>query len=1152
MDIAGNRRQSLPARSQPRPSRLSLAPAKGILKRHDEDNNTVIGVMGMAGGRRNTSIPNNNRRVSFAPEKVNIWATETAEVIYEGDIESDNDLNLRRSPRLAAKRSASPIREGFGITGSPSGRSPSKKRRKSGPSPQRSVRSEGFNNVLIDLDDDNTASMELTLPFTIRADQSPLKPSKNNSNEEIVLRNKESDLEAHKANSLKSVPFPKLIPEGQDNDKENLVGNAGMPLSWTSASMLTPILASPAWPSSLAGIDGMDMEFTRPLRSPKKKLLQMISSMSPNKAKADLLSPGGIFSDAESEADGPVPHIASGAEDVFVNDDDSGMELTRPMGKVGENDSQMEFTRPLSKESDDDSRMELTRPINKAGEGDSQMELTGPLFKVNEEGSGMELTRPLNRVRNTNWVLEDQDGDTMEFTAIQSKPRSLQRMLQNSTKESNLESLNGESQSEEDMEMTAKFKVPTKGNIRGQVTEASQENKLLPISNFPQPGASGHAHIGPNGRENNPQIPLSNNTFNHDEFSESEDDMDLTRPSSNAPHDIQNAGDDSDMELTRPIGSFRPQNSTWGSIAISSDDQDKADHPHAALASESDDDMDLTRPMRTASRETHDGHSSSNTVKEMPNKVDLQAVSMERLSTTQVFDTDDKLIDLDEDEAQQTSHTHTQTKTISHPGLVARTHDIVRARTISDSGYRNITVNEFLNKVNISFMDDFLTDRRSHSSVGLTKTTDEKDADLTDYVVATAAEMPLLKMFEFACRELKADHETVKESFSQWEKETALDNPVLFQEYMEASATTKQIMNSQFQLLKSYSREEAKGSWYQWRYQLTKGLKKDLERNALRLKKVLDNGIGVQLQTAVSEEEGDRSKISDLQEKIATAEKRNSELRKLRDENRSGEKEAHKLLKQEVKAVKEDVRASQAKLEAAAIEAEALVSNITQMLKIKDALLNEAIPQLETRKSELKLIDDADVAKSKNFIKDVLRLTLWRSIDFDQSNSTLRFHFHDDSIVACVDTQSLKVHVSTKFQTHHVRYHLLQEMADEFSQNHDLMGKNSISKRLFKISSRWLEIEDFCNNLDRFCVTFDTNKCIRGKELILDIRLTDSRGRIQIVSAQTDLRNLAKPFYRCTGAISLMNTTLESLTKQCLSLLDDRSLERDSVAVSAR
>lgn len=1169
MDIAGNRRQSLPVRSQPRPSRLSLAPSKGILKRHDDDNNTVIGVMGMAGGRRNTSIPNNNRRVSFAPEKTNIWATETFEVKFEHDNESDSEPNLRRSPRLASKRAASPTREGFGSTGSPSSRSPSKKRRKSGPSPVRSVPSNTADNVLIELDDDNTTSMEFTLPFTIRADQIPLKPSKNKPNDSFALKSNASDLENPKVSTLKSVPFPQLTPEAQENDKENRIGNASMPTSWSSVSMLTPILASPAWPSTLAGIDGMDMEFTRPLRSPKKKLLQRITSMSPNKAKADLLSPGGIFSDAESEATGPIGTILSTANDVFTNDDDSGMELTRPLSAIGENDSGMELTKPSINNYNDDNRMELTQPIIRennnssrveptrslttTNDEDSGMELTRPFASIDRDDSGMELTRPFTNIQNSKWEFGDQDGDTMEFTAIQSKSRNLQEMLHDRAKEDNLEPLDEDNQSEEDMEMTVKLNASSAGNILRQ-TETIVASKAMSTAGSSDRQPTDNLHVALSEKKV-PSHPHQLPNIDNGEAFESEDDMDLTRssrPANDAHPDLQIGGDDSDMELTRPISSFRTQKSTWGPIAASSDDQDEAVRSPAARASDSDDDMEITRPVMMASRETQANHFLQKTSTAIAEKEDLQAVSMERLSTTQVFDTYNKLIDLDDDEVQHTSHTHTQTKTISHPGLVARTHDIVRARTISDTGYRNITVSEFLSKVNISFMDDFLVDRRSHSSVGLTNSSDEGNSDLTDYVIAIAAEMPLLKMFEFACRELKADHETVKESFSQWEKETALDNPVLFQEYMEASSTTKQIMNSQFQLLKSYSREEAKGSWYQWRYQLTKGLKKDLERNAAKLRKALDSGIGVQLQQAVLEEEKDRNKISDLQNKIKATEKRNAELRKLRDENRSGEKEAHKLLKQEVKTVKEDVRASQTKLEAATTQAEELVSDISRMLKDKDALLGEVIPQLETQKRNLQLIDDADVAKSKCSTRDILQLTLWRSAEFDLLNSALKLYFHDDSLTVRLCRGSLRVNISSKVQTHPIRHHLLKQLADEFSQDQDLTEGLHISKRLFEISNRWLEIEDFCNKLDRFCVTFDTVARMRGNEIILDIQLTDSEGKVQNVSAQSDLRNLSKSSYRCTGAIILTNTTIELLTKQCLSLLDNKKWNREAAAVSAR
>ncbi|ANB15853.1 Spc105p [Sugiyamaella lignohabitans] len=150
----------------------------------------------------------------------------------------------------------------------------------------------------------------------------------------------------------------------------------------------------------------------------------------------------------------------------------------------------------------------------------------------------------------------------------------------------------------------------------------------------------------------------------------------------------------------------------------------------------------------------------------------------------------------------------------------------------------NISLNEFLSMISIDFMDKFLSNSRGHSSFGIPEEAVE-GATEEDYWVASQ-KLPLLNMYDFGSHELKNDIKNAKEFFTQWEESVLEDNPVLFQEYVDASADTKQIMKSQFLLLKNFSRQQAKGAWYEWRRQLTNGLNKDLEKNRELLAKDIE------------------------------------------------------------------------------------------------------------------------------------------------------------------------------------------------------------------------------------------------------------------------------------------------------------------------
>ena len=70
------------------------------------------------------------------------------------------------------------------------------------------------------------------------------------------------------------------------------------------------------------------------------------------------------------------------------------------------------------------------------------------------------------------------------------------------------------------------------------------------------------------------------------------------------------------------------------------------------------------------------------------------------------------------------------------------------------------------------------------------------------------------------------------------ERDTTLDPPLLFQEYVEAPVSLKKIMDGQFKILKTWARLKAKGGWYSWRDQLLGGVMPSLNKNEDGLKKV--------------------------------------------------------------------------------------------------------------------------------------------------------------------------------------------------------------------------------------------------------------------------------------------------------------------------
>jgi hypothetical protein len=102
--------------------------------------------------------------------------------------------------------------------------------------------------------------------------------------------------------------------------------------------------------------------------------------------------------------------------------------------------------------------------------------------------------------------------------------------------------------------------------------------------------------------------------------------------------------------------------------------------------------------------------------------------------------------------------------------------------------------------------------------------------------VVAGNQLNLLDLYDFGSREMKGNIKEAKRLFDQYEEETLENNPVLLREYMEVSADAKQLMNTQFKTIKSYCRQGAKGIWYNWRTQLTTGLRDAFKKNLESLK----------------------------------------------------------------------------------------------------------------------------------------------------------------------------------------------------------------------------------------------------------------------------------------------------------------------------
>ena len=159
-----------------------------------------------------------------------------------------------------------------------------------------------------------------------------------------------------------------------------------------------------------------------------------------------------------------------------------------------------------------------------------------------------------------------------------------------------------------------------------------------------------------------------------------------------------------------------------------------------------------------------------------------------------------------------------------------------KTQAVSDDNIEVVTLSQFLQMTSISFLDGLTTTRRRETMAIPSQLL--STPTMADYVQAATVTLPMMELYHFSCRELKKYIHEGQEVVKQIEEETLVDNPLLFREYVSAAPDVRAIMDSQFKLLKTYARHQAKAVWYDWRQKLLTGVKDSLDKNHAGLIKV--------------------------------------------------------------------------------------------------------------------------------------------------------------------------------------------------------------------------------------------------------------------------------------------------------------------------
>lgn len=141
----------------------------------------------------------------------------------------------------------------------------------------------------------------------------------------------------------------------------------------------------------------------------------------------------------------------------------------------------------------------------------------------------------------------------------------------------------------------------------------------------------------------------------------------------------------------------------------------------------------------------------------------------------------------------------------------------------------------FISETGISFLidTDLIEKKGIHVSFETLEHSEREKFRINQLLNALYLDTPILEMNAFICKELLRRVQQSKKQFDDLDEQisTSQPPPLLFTEYFGSSQEMRQLMNEQLQLVKSYSKLEAKKSWYEWRSRHLNGIKTVLHEN---------------------------------------------------------------------------------------------------------------------------------------------------------------------------------------------------------------------------------------------------------------------------------------------------------------------------------
>ncbi|KKY25182.1 putative chromosome segregation protein [Phaeomoniella chlamydospora] len=300
-----------------------------------------------------------------------------------------------------------------------------------------------------------------------------------------------------------------------------------------------------------------------------------------------------------------------------------------------------------------------------------------------------------------------------------------------------------------------------------------------------------------------------------------------------------------------------------------------------------------------------------------------------------------------------------------------------------------IHLQDFLNMTNIHFMELNTTKRRHTIAPGASDHTfptvgpANNSACLPECVTAATTTLPLLELYQHACRELKSYISSGRRIIRSIEQETFDEQPPLFREYLDARPDVKMVMDNQFRNGKVNARLQSKAGWYAWRSQLVDGLKGGLD--GIKAGMIEDSTeIGKQKEML-------DSILPGLEQRQSQLESEDQHLTKRKDDLDNEDHEALREARTRLARLSKEMKEKNDILIELRAKANAKESELSQAAEDR-AEFEAQIAEAERVQEECRGLSLKDVKSAKDIIEDIVKRTGWKILSAEEDEDYVEAH----------------------------------------------------------------------------------------------------------------------------------------------------------------